>query len=170
MPTDVPPSPKSSMKEETAPSGEEEASKPTSSEPQTESESVREGDSKSAGCPGTGRSGAPPETPAGPGMPRGGQGREVCERAGRGAARRGCGLSAARGAQQLPRSSQGSPPAVTELRPGPHPARPCLPTRGCGDPCPGCLQVLCAVSHGADVLQIRSSPLVSVVGTQAHGS
>ncbi|XP_059000535.1 testis-expressed protein 29 [Mustela lutreola] len=43
VPTDVPPSPKSSMKEETAPSGEEEASKPPSSEPQATSESVREG-------------------------------------------------------------------------------------------------------------------------------
>lgn len=80
MLTDVPPSPKSSVKAETAPSGEEEESKPTSSEPQTKSESVREGDSKSAGRSGTGRSGAPPETPAGPGVPWGRRGGEVCGR------------------------------------------------------------------------------------------
>lgn len=48
---------------------------------------------------------------------------------------------------------------------------PVCPREGVGIPARGvCRCLLCAVSHGADVLQIRSSPLVSVVGTQAHGS
>lgn len=54
MPTDVPLSPKSSEKVETAPPGEEVAAKPTSTEPLSKSESIREEDGKTAGGPGTG--------------------------------------------------------------------------------------------------------------------
>nr|XP_012421070.1 PREDICTED: testis-expressed sequence 29 protein [Odobenus rosmarus divergens] len=101
VPTDLPLSPKSSEKAEAAPSGEQAASQPASMEPLRKSESVREGDGKTAGRPGTGRSLAPPETLSGTGTPRGGQGREVRRRprarAGRhpqtesGASWRGCG-------------------------------------------------------------------------------
>lgn len=102
MPTDVPLSPKSSEKVETAPPGEEVAAKPTSTELLSKSESIREEDGKTAGGPGTGRALLLQR-------PRLGQACPVVGRAGRCAGGRGAGrVSTRRPDRVLPGGGAGT--------------------------------------------------------------